>query len=433
MWRFIFLVFVFTRAQASIAQEAQRYEQKLPYSLLKTSTSINDSCVVSVKLKRQVSKSFFPTSAKILKEISPGFFIVRIKRNDLFSLSDIPEVIFINEYHEAREELSSGASDPTLNTINYVHNRYPSLNGDSLYVSIKERLFDTSDIDLKGRVFLTGWESSFQTAHASLMATIIGGAANSSPSADGVAQSVHLTSASFDRLFPEPDSVFVKNKIYVQNHSYGTVVENFYGNEATAYDEQVIRIPTLLHVFSAGNSGNITNNSGPYSGVSAFANLTGNFKQAKNIITVGSLDSAGQLLPLSSKGPAYDGRIKPELMAYGEDGSSGAAALVSGAALLVQDAYKRNYHAIPSAALVKAVLVNSADDVGPDHPDYYSGFGNLNTFRAVATIAEARFAESDVTQNQVKSFSLVIPQGISRIKVTLAWNDPAAVPNSHKS
>src|SRR4051812_21818556 len=203
MRRIVFLLFILTRPLIPIAQETQRYEQKLPYSLRIKSPAITDSCVVSVKLERQVSDSFLPSSARILKEISPGLFIVKIKRNDLASLSDIPAVIFINQYHEAHEELSSGASDPTLNTVNYIHNRYPSLSGDSLNVSIKERLFDTSDIDFKGRVFLTGWESSFQTAHASLMATIIGGATNSSPVAEGVAQNVHLTSASFDRLFPE--------------------------------------------------------------------------------------------------------------------------------------------------------------------------------------------------------------------------------------
>ena len=37
---------------------------------------------------------------------------------------------------------------------------------------------------------------------------------------------------------------------------------------------------------------------------------------AKNIITVGHIDSLGNVLSLSSRGPAYDGRIKPELVAF---------------------------------------------------------------------------------------------------------------------
>jgi len=40
-------------------------------------------------------------------------------------------------------------------------------------------------------------------------------------------------------------------------------------------------------------------------------------------------------LPIS----AFDGRIKPEIVALGEDGSSGAAAIVSGIALLIRDAF----------------------------------------------------------------------------------------------
>ena len=57
---------------------------------------------------------------------------------------------------------------------------------------------------------------------------------------------------------------------------------------------------------------------------------------AKNILTVGATDSFSIVAALSSKGPAHDGRVKPELVAFGEDGSSGAAALVSGTSLLLQ-------------------------------------------------------------------------------------------------
>jgi hypothetical protein len=41
------------------------------------------------------------------------------------------------------------------------------------------------------------------------------------------------------------------------------------------------------------------------------------------------------------KGPAFDGRIKPEMVAFGIDGSSGAAALVSGVAILLQQQQNR--------------------------------------------------------------------------------------------
>ena len=342
-------------------------------------------------------------------------------------------VVFINETITPKEELNSGAYDLTLNGLSYAHDRFPQLTGNGLHVSVKERLFDTADIDLRQRVELSGLETNTITPHASLMATIIAGSANSSPFALGGAPQANVSSSSFLNLFPDPDSVIQRLHISIQNHSYGTIVENFYGNEAAACDAQTNRLTSFLPVFSSGNSGDATSTTGIYTGVAQVANLTGNFKQAKNIITVGSTDSAGQALALSSRGPAYDGRVKPELVAYGEDGSSGAAVLVSGTALLVQDAYKQAQARLPSAALVKAALLNSADDIGTAHIDYVSGYGSLNAYKALATISEHHYQENTIAPNAVSSFSINVPAGLSQLKLTLAWNDPAALPNATKA
>ncbi len=68
---------------------------------------------------------------------------------------------------------------------------------------------------------------------------------------------------------------------------------------------------------------------------------------SKNTLSVGAVDSQGKVSPLSSRGPAYDGRIKPELVAYGEGGTSEAAALVSGVSLLLQQAYREQQNHLP--------------------------------------------------------------------------------------
>jgi hypothetical protein len=148
---------------------------------------------------------------------------------------------------------------------------------------------------------------------------------------------------------------------------------------------------------------------------------------------VGAIDSFYQVSPLSSKGPAYDGRIKPELVAFGEDGSSGAAAMVSGSALLVQQAYKLKYGHMPSAAITKSILVNSADDVGTKGIDFASGFGNLNTYAAIKTIQEGRLFEGSSSSNSSASFQIVVPQKAALLKVTLVWADPAAPVNASKA
>jgi hypothetical protein len=154
---------------------------------------------------------------------------------------------------------------------------------------------------------------------------------------------------------------------------------------------------------------------------------------AKNILTVGATDSFGVVEPLSSKGPAHDGRIKPELVAFGEDGSSGAAALVSGTALILQNAYLDLYDSLPSNALIKAVMLNSADDVGNSEVDYANGFGSLNARNAVHTIHAGRHFSGTVANGEMKDFSVTVPSGIKKLKVTLVWNDPPALPNAGKA
>jgi hypothetical protein len=155
---------------------------------------------------------------------------------------------------------------------------------------------------------------------------------------------------------------------------------------------------------------------------------------AKNIITVGATDSFYVVETLSSRGPAFDGRIKPDLVAFGQDGSSGAAALVAGTALLLQHAYKLQHQdTLPSSALVKAALINSADEVGSAGPDYISGFGSLNTTNSIRAIAEGKHFQGSVTNGGTSTVPIVIPPGVDQFKITMVYTDPPAQANSFKA
>src|SRR5256885_12971285 len=140
---------------------------------------------------------------------------------------------------------------------------------------------------MKGRIFETGLAAPAQSTHASIMATLLAGAGNSSSFAKGVAFGSAISSSSFTSLLPDPDTVFNHYSISVQNHSYGTAIENYYGADAAAYDLSAVNNPSLVYVFSSGNSGSSAS-SGNYSNVQGYANLTGSFKMAKNILTVGA-------------------------------------------------------------------------------------------------------------------------------------------------
>lgn len=342
-------------------------------------------------------------------------------------------VTAVDSKKKAKEELLFGFVDYACNKISTIQNRFPLLNGNNISISVKEQLFDTTDIDFKGRFLPSLFSSLSSSSHASVMATMIAGGGNAWYNTKGAAWRSTISSASFDNLLPEPSSYY-QTGILVQNHSYGTIIENFYGAEAAGYDASVQNNQSLIHVFSAGNSGTLTSNTGNYSGIPGYSNLTGNFKQAKNIITVGHIDSSGNVLSPSSKGPAYDGRVKPEMVAFGEDGSSGATALVSGVASVLHQTFKeKNSGFIAPSSLIKAVLLNSADDVDAVGIDFKTGYGSLNALKAVNTINAGHYFQGTVSNNTQQQFSINIPSGIKQLKLTLVWTDPQAIPNSPKA
>jgi Subtilase family len=355
----------------------------------------------------------------------------RVRGLSAAELAGCPAVVFVEAADRAaRPERQLNGADLTTNKVATTHARYPRVTGQGLTVSVKESPLDINDIDFKGRLINPDPQAQLLSSHSTTMATLIAGGGNSSPNGKGAAWRARIAQSSYDNLLPDDGARLAGQGVSVQNHSYGVNVENFYGLEARAYDQQISQYPTLLHVFSSGNSGSLVAPAGPYAGLAATANLTGEFKNSKNSLSVGATDALGQVAALSSRGPAADGRIKPELVAFGDGGTSDAAALVSGVSLLAQHAYQQQRGALPSAALVKAALINTADDTGRPNVDFVAGYGQVDALGAVQTMLEGRFREGVATQGEGTGFALPIPVGTHRVKVTLTWTDPAAAANA---
>jgi len=419
--------------------DKKNVDKLLPSLRIQLATSQTDAvCLYTISVNNLKQFATVVAKNKSIKLISvyepANLAVVECKWSDLEKIVGDPSIRTADIRKQPKEELLFGFVDYAANRISTIQHRYPLYNGNTIHLSVKEQKFDTTDIDLKGRILPSAFASTTGSNHATIMATMMGGAGNTWYNTKGAAWGANLSSASFQNLLPEPDSYYNGSSVLLQNHSYGTVVESYYGAEAAGYDASVVNNPSLLHVFSAGNSGSQTAPTGTYINISCYSNLTGNFKHAKNIIPVGHIDSVDKVLNPSSKGPAFDGRVKPELVAFGEDGSSGAAALVSGIGAVLHHIYKQQHNNTTApASLIKAVLINSADDVETPGIDFKSGYGSMNALRAVETISNGHFFLGTVAANAPQQFTVTIPANIKQVKLTLVWTDPQSAPNTTKA
>ncbi|MAP55951.1 S8/S53 family peptidase [Altibacter sp.] len=292
-------------------------------------------------------------------------------------------------------------------------------------------------IDFEGRI--TNYTNSTAGTHGDGVAGILCGAGNLFPSRRGMAAGADLHVVNYISNFLDPATTNLINDgtVQITNSSYGDGCNDGYTTRARTVDMQMNTEPTLLHVFSAGNSG--TSNCG-YGAGSGWGNITGGHKQGKNVIATANTDYRGVLENSSSRGPAADGRIKPDLTANGHlqistapnhtyqtfSGTSGAAPGVAGVAAQLYQAYAdANGGSLPPAALIKAALMNTAQDKGNAGPDFQFGWGIINGLRAGLLIEEDRFLLDDVTQGNTNNHSITVPANTKEVRFMVYWNDPA--------
>lgn len=361
--------------------------------------------------------------------------VVRLANPSIFGrLLALPEVIFADIRAKAVAETGIIGYDRSFHGINALDYLVPGANGKSIVAGVKEQKMEARDLDLHLRVNNSSLAAATISNHATVIASIIGGSGNSFYDGRGVAWGCRFFSSSFDNLFADDAAALNTANVSVQNHSYGTLIQSFYGAEALSYDAHTRAAASFVHVFSAGNRGTTAATDGRYAGISGFANLTGNFKSAKNIITVAAIDNKEIIPAESSAGPLYDGRLAPQLTALGPNGTSDAAAMVSGAVAVLQQVYAdSNAHALPPASLVKALLYATADDIYNPGIDYKTGYGLLNSYAAVRALQQKQYNGATAGPAQVWTLPLTIPANAASFRITLAWTDTAATLNNPRA
>ena len=294
-------------------------------------------------------------------------------------------------------------------------------------------------IDFEGRIDNSTASGTGQT-HGDGVAGILTGAGNLDPTKRGMAAGASLFVSNYGSSFLDGATTTRINNgtVQITNSSYGDGCNGGYTNNTVNVDNQIFNNPTVLHVFSCGNSG--TSNCS-YGAGSGWGNITGGHKQGKNVIATANLYYDGSLVNSSSRGPAYDGRIKPDIAANGQNqlstdennsyltfgGTSGASPGIAGISAQLYEAYKdANAGVLPPSALIKATLLNTTNDAGNVGPDFKFGWGIVNGLRAGLLIEEGRHLTSSVSQGNSNTHSITVPAGTQQVRFMLYWMDPAA-------
>lgn len=294
-------------------------------------------------------------------------------------------------------------------------------------------------IDFEGRINNTQASGSGAT-HGDGVAGILAGAGNLNPNYRGMAagSDVHVVNYVASFLDPATTGLIADGSVQITNSSYGNGCNDGYTTTARTVDLQINTTPSLLHVFSCGNSGGSNCNFGAGTG---WGTITGGHKQGKNVIATANVFSTGNLVGSSSWGPATDGRIKPDIAANGQNqistdenngylsfgGTSGAAPGIAGISAQLYEAYAQvNAGALPESALIKATLLNTANDAGNVGPDFKFGWGIVNGLRAGKLIEDGRYLIDTATQGSTNNHTINVPAGTTQVRFMAYWADPAA-------
>jgi PKD repeat protein len=370
--------------------------------------------------------------------VYPGHFIEAVcTQSDIEQLVHHPYVQMIFEADApAEKDNNTAITSHRVNTVNGMDAHSTSYTGVGVIVSHGDDGAIGPHIDFRGRLDISGAGASTGD-HGDHVAGTIFGAGNRDPLGRGMAPGAEILYYSYpDNL--DNSVVDYQNKgIRITSSSYSNGCNAGYTAYARFMDESSYNNSGLLHVFSAGNSG--TSNCS-YGAGSGWGNITGGHKVGKNVIAVGNVTRLDVINTGSSRGPAHDGRIKPEVCAVGtsvysttdphvytvKTGTSMACPGVSGSMAVLYEAYQDITSQPPIGGMMKALLMNGADDIGNPGPDFIHGFGRINVSNSLRMIENNWIIRDSIVQNSVNTHNIIIPNDIQQMRVMVYWTDPPA-------
>jgi hypothetical protein len=270
--------------------------------------------------------------------------------------------------------------------------------------------------DFKGRADYSLDGLSATSSHKTGVAQRLAGFGNDNPLYTGMAFGSDLISynGSFSYLTTSTDAIAVNN-----SYGYGCNTSN-YGSSGRNNDELIYNNPSFMILYSAGN---IQTDDCGYGAGAGWGTITGDVKQAKNVMAIGAVSETDGLTGFTSWGPAPDGRIKPDLCAVGPGGTSYACPNVVGSFGQLYHAYFDINGVLPNSGLIKGILQNTAEDLGNPGPDFKFGYGRINLRRAYETIANNTIITDNIANTETDNHTITIPSGTKQVRIMLYWTD----------
>ena len=396
--------------------------------------------------------------------------------------------------------LDQGSADPAV-----LHDDFEDGSGETRVTSIFDRVGDGADdvnsghgTHVAGSVLGNGRESGSDPSSNTFPTDCFVGMA---PKACLVFQAVeNNTSESLSGIPWDLNSLFSQAQgagVDLHTNSWGSQAHGQYDSDSRAVDEYMWDHKDFLILFSAGNDGVDADGDGVIDPSSISSPAT-----AKNCLTVGAsegnrplfaytyggswaedypaepifsdllADDPGGMAAFSARGPCLDGRYKPDIVAPGtfilstrssvasgtgwgayddyymyNGGTSMATPLAAGAAALMREYLIREKGFLPpSAALIKAALLNSAEDISPGQygtgatreipdspvPNNVEGWGRLNLENGVYPQSPFNILyydeQNSLNTGEYREYTVNVLDSSSPLKINLVWTDYPGTP-----
>jgi hypothetical protein len=97
---------------------------------------------------------------------------------------------------------------------------------------------------------------------------------------------------------------------------------------------------------------------------------------------------------------------------------------VAGTLAQLYHAYKDlNGGTNPPSGLIKATVLNTADDIGNVGPDFIHGWGRINARRAFELISDNNYISSSISNGGSNVHNITVPSGTDQLRVMVLWVD----------